>query len=145
MSIKFTDVKPMIERKILRNMLTIELIKTHKELFHKEVEIRQAYMDSCDTKIYLLETMNMIENIQLNEYDKSREISVADTSKEIEKMDKEMVIRISKIYKNVQQKKELSKELISQIDAINDTIPVEGVATNYQVNFKDSIGGRCIP
>jgi hypothetical protein len=52
MSLKFTDVKPMIERKILRNNMAVELIKTHKEIFQKEIEIRQAYMESCDIGNY---------------------------------------------------------------------------------------------
>jgi hypothetical protein len=143
MSLKFTDVKPMIERKIIRNTLVIELIKNHKEIFLKEVEIRQAYMESCNTKIYLLETMNIIENMQLTEYDKSRETSIIETSKDIEEMDKELIIRTFDMHEDIKKNKELVKFLVSQIDDVNKTIPKEGVATNYKVNLKDNIGGRC--
>lgn len=145
MSLKFTDVKPMIERKILRNTMAVELIKTHKEMFQKEIEIRQAYMESCDTKIQLLKTMNIIENMQLNEYDKSRETSIAETTKDIKEMDKELIVRISEMHKDVKKIKELSKFIASQIDGVNKTIPKEGVATNYKIDFKDNIGGRCVP
>jgi seryl-tRNA synthetase len=125
--------------------MAVELIKTHKEIFQKEVEIRQVYMESCDIKIQLMETMNIIENMQLNEYDKSREASITETSKEIEEMDKELIVRISEMQKEVKQIKEISKFVTSQIEEINKTIPKEGMATNYKVNFKDNIGGRCVP
>jgi hypothetical protein len=145
MSIKFTDVKPMIEKKILRNTMVIELIKTHNEIFQKEIEIRQAYLELCETKIKLLETMNLIEQMQLNEYDKNREISITETSKNIEEMDEELIVRISSMQDEVKKIKELSKFLVGQIDCVNKSIPKEGVATNYKVNFKDVIGGRCVP
>jgi predicted phage-related endonuclease len=87
----------------------------------------------------------MIENMQLNEYDKSRETSIAGTSKDIEEMDEELIARISEMHKDVKKIKELSKYIASQIDCVNKTIPKEGIATNYRVDFKDNIGERCVP
>ena len=145
MSIKFTDVKPMIENKLLRNTLAIDLINTHKEIFKKDIEIRQSYIESCDTKVHLLETINLIERLQLNEYDKVRENSITEIIKDIDEIDKDLIVVISDIYTHIKIKKDLAKIITMRIEELNKSIPKEGIATNYKINFKDSLGGRCIP
>jgi hypothetical protein len=141
MSIKFTDVRPMIERKILRNAMAVELIEINKEIFQKEIEIRTAYLDSCGAKLQLFETMNLIEEMQLNTYDKNREISIMEIYKDIEEIESELDGRIAIMQKEVKKNKKLNMFLISKIEEINKIIPSEGIATNYNVNSKEEIGG----
>lgn len=145
MSIKFTDVKPMIEKKISRNNFALELVKSHKEIFNKEIEIRKLCVDTCDTKIYLIETVYLTEQLQLNEYSKDRELSISETFKAIEEMDDELMLRILDIQKKIKHQKTHTKFIIEQIEEINLTIPAEGIATNYKVIINDTIGGRCCP
>lgn len=145
MSLKFTDVKPMIHRKILRNSMTQKLLESHMEIFQKEVEIRQMYISSCKAKIAMLDTLNLIEKMQLDEYSKDREQSIMETTKSLEEMDDDLVKDINQIQETVKKIKDSSRGISSQILYLNETIPKEGVATNYKIKYKDTIGGRCIP
>lgn len=147
MSLKFTDVKPMIQRKILRNALAQELLKTHVTIFQKEIEIRQLYISSCQAKFAMLNTMNLIEKMQLNEYSIAREESILETSESLKEMDNNFIKDIQIMRDDVKKIKDSSGIISGQILQLNETIPKEGIATNYQVkyNSNDSMGGRCIP
>lgn len=144
-SIKFTDVKPMIENKILRNNLAKSLLESHVDIFEREVEIRKLYIDSCKAKIHMLDTMNAIEQMQLNEYDKSREETILETAKELEEMDSELIGTIKTVQEQIQTIKSKSEQLSKNIVVLNQAIPKEGIATNYKIKYKDTLAGRCVP
>lgn len=143
--LKFTDVKPMIQRKIIRNELAQNLLKSHVEIFEKEMEIRKVYISSCGAKIQLLDIMTSIEKMQLDEYDKDRETAVLETSASMDEMDEDLIKDISKMQEDIKKIKESSRCITEQIKYLNGTIPSEGFATNYKIKYKDSLGGRCIP
>lgn len=145
MCFKFTDVKPMIQRKILRNSLAQKLLKSRMEIFQKEAEICKICIELDKAKIKMLDTMNTIERMQLDEYSKDREKTILDISKSIEEMDNDITNDINSFQSEVKKIKTTISKLNNQIELLNYTIPKEGVATNYRVNFNESISYRCIP
>jgi hypothetical protein len=147
MSIAFTDAKPMILRKILRNNMAKALLKTHISIVQKEIEIRQLYISTCQEKLTMLDTMNLIEGMQISEYSKSREESILETSESISELDDDFSKDIVAMQDYVKKNKNSSYEIVNQIQQLNETIPDEGVATNYKIKTinNDNTGGRCVP
>jgi secreted Zn-dependent insulinase-like peptidase len=80
MSYKFTDVKEMVERKVVRSEMAQKLLLSQVSVFTKEIEIRTMY-------ISLLQTMNKIEAMQLNEYSKEREDAINEIVVDLNTMD----------------------------------------------------------
>jgi len=89
-SIKFTDAKFMIEKKIERNDVIKKLLEQHVAICIKEIQVRNIFILSANTKMVMLKNMNVIEHMQLNEYSMEREASILEIIKSIDEMSTEM-------------------------------------------------------
>ena len=135
MSIKFTSVRSVVENKILRNSLCKDLCKTQIDISKDEIKRHKRCMESCDVKMQILDNVNIIENMQLTEYAKDREISNRSSYNDISNIDKELYEDTNPITTKIIENKERAGKLVTQIEEIGKKIPKTGVAINYKIDI----------
>ena len=128
----------MIQNKIKRNLLTENVLTIQWRIFAKEILLRKTGMDICTSKKHLLANMNILENMQINEYSKDRELSINRTCCEMDNMEKIYKDKFKRLHDEIH---ELNIELnlkLNEIYEISELIPDVGIATNYKMTADDT-------
>jgi hypothetical protein len=132
---KFTTATPMIKKKI-------DLNNKYKELYAAQIkglllqkEAVEMDIASCKNRISSINSVNIIENLQLDNFDAERQKDINDITNETNEMnigDSKIKVLISKSLNDVSKK---ILTILKEAEQIKSQIPETGVAENYKVKI----------
>jgi len=130
--IKYYDPNDLINMKIERNNLSIQLLTTQKNIFQAECDIRNICMKICDAKQALINSMIRVERLQIDDYTKERENSINEIMRELDGLEeiwrpdtKMLDLKLLKLQKDFY-------DLMFQVEQLNFKIPTHGVTLNIK-------------
>ena len=131
--LKVTDAYEIVHRKITRNKILMEIYKLYEELLGCEIILKsemQSFYKHQQNKLCL---MNDIELLQTTEYTLERENIINNMMPNIG------IFKPSQVVIDIKLKifdiKNMINEKINIMNNIQELIPIEGVATNYQLSL----------
>lgn len=133
MIFKYTTAKEMLDLKIQRNNLFLELIEIENKIIKLDMVIKYRALNHNLERVKIIQEINEIDNEQYREYSLERENRVNSL---IEKIS--MPCDIGSIKKEINELSEQYSHQLLKIEEINLKIPQTGVVTNFRVNQEDT-------
>lgn len=133
MIFKYTTAKEMLDLKIQRNNLFLELIELENKIIKLDMVIKYRALNHNLERVKIIQEINEIDNEQYREYSLERENRVNSL---IEKIS--MPCDIGSIKKEINELSEQYSHQLLKIEEINLKIPQTGVVTNFRVNQEDT-------
>jgi hypothetical protein len=133
----YTTAKELIDFKIQRNNLFLELIEIENKIIKLDMIIKYRALNYNSERVKMIQTINDIEKNQLKEYSLERESEVNKLIEDISKP-----CEVESIKKEINELRiEYSKQLL-KIEEINSKIPLRGVVTNFKY-MEDDTNSNC--
>lgn len=123
----------MLDLKIQRNNLFLELIELENKIIKLDMVIKYRALNHNLERVKIIQEINEIDNEQYREYSLERENRVNSL---IEKIS--MPCDIGSIKKEINELSEQYSHQLLKIEEINLKIPQTGVVTNFRVNQEDT-------
>ena len=131
--LKVTDAYEIVHRKITRNKVLMEIYKLYDELLGCEIILKSEMQSFYKNQQNELCLMNNIELLQTIEYTLERENKINNMMPNIG------IFKLSPNSINIKHKIVNIKNMINEkkniMNNIQELIPIEGVATNYQLSL----------
>ena len=126
-----SDVNDMIRMKIERNNHVFESLTLQYQIFAKEILLRKTGMDICDAKKHMLKNMNVIEQLQIDNYNKDRENLINQTCTNMDEIDNTYLEKMQRLHDELNTLNQKFRQKMIMIAEISEKIPNFGIATNY--------------
>lgn len=133
MLITYTTAKEMLNLKIQRNKLFLELIEIENKIIKADMVIKYRALNHNAERIKMINEINEIESDQYKEYSLERENRVNSLIEQISKP-----CDVGLIKKEIDDLKEEYSHQMLKIQEINSKIPETGVVTNFRVTQEDT-------
>ena len=131
--LKVTDAYEFVHRKITRNKVLMEIYKLYEDLLECEIILKSELQSFYKNQQNELRLMNDIELLQTTEYTLERESKINSMMPNIG------IFKLSPASIDIKHKivdiKNMINEKINIMNNIQELIPIEGVATNYQLSL----------
>ena len=131
--LKVTDAYEFVHRKITRNKVLMEIYKLYEDLLECEIILKSELQSFYKNQQNELRLMNDIELLQTTEYTLERENTINNMTPSIG------IFKLSPASIDIKHKivdiKNMINEKINIMNNIQELIPIEGVATNYQLSL----------
>jgi|688.fasta_scaffold463860_1 hypothetical protein len=131
--LKVTDAYEFVHRKITRNKVLMEIYKLYEDLLECEIILKSELQSFYKNQQNELRLMNDIELLQTTEYTLERENTINNIMPTIG------IFKLSSSSIDIKHKivdiKNMINEKINIMNNIQELIPIEGIATNYQLSL----------
>jgi hypothetical protein len=131
---KFTDASTMVNKKITRNNIMLEVFNLCRNITEKDIELKQKVINFYIEQEKTIKKVNEIEQCQTQEYTIERQLLIQTMMKNIGDTS---LIDPTDIIDEINVLKNKIKEKTSLMKQVQNLIPNEGVATNYTVRTID--------
>jgi hypothetical protein len=131
--LKVTDAYEFVHRKITRNKVLMEIYKLYEDLLECEIILKSELQSFYKNQQNELRLMNDIELLQTTEYTLERESKINSMMPHIG------IFKLSQASIDIKHKIVDIKNMINEkrniMNNIQELIPIEGIATNYQLSL----------
>ncbi len=130
-SITFTTAQELVDIKIQRNNVLIELLETESRILKNGISINFRWVEHNNEKIKLIKKINEVEEQQRQLYCPIRQSEVIMLTNEVNIID----VDIAKQTDSIKTLQEKCTELLKQMQNLNGQIPEQTMVTNYRVRL----------
>jgi hypothetical protein len=131
---KFTDASTMVNKKITRNTIMLEVFNLCRNVTEKDIELKQKVINFYIEQEKTIKKVNEIEQCQAQEYTIERQLLIQTMMKNIGDTS---LIDTTDIIDEINVLKNKIKEKTSLMKQVQNLIPSKGVATNYTIRTID--------
>ncbi len=128
----YSTAKEMIDFKIERNNLFLELIEIENKIIKSDMIIKYRALKYNSERVEMIQKINDIEKNQLKEYSLERESEVNKLIEDISKP-----CDVESIKKEINDLRVQYSQQLLKIEEINSKIPHRGVVTNFKFVEED--------
>ena len=132
MSLNFTTALELVETKIQRNNVFIDLLETESSILKKSILVFYRLIEHNNKNTDLIKKINQIEAQQTQTYCQIRQEQVSNLTEQINSGNP----NFEDLYEDIAALKVKCQNYMILIDELNTKIPDQTIVTNYKIPIK---------
>ena len=138
-SVSYSDAYELMHRKILINKMSIESLNLQMKYSQTTKQIQDVIMETTKNKISLAEKLNVLFEQQLREFTAERQDECIVIYKDLNDLDANPSPKFMELYEQMQEYENKITDLNIKIEALEKTIPMEKLITQFEVKLKSDV------
>jgi len=139
MNIKTSTANPLINLKLQKYQKNKELLLLQRKIFTNIILLHKIGIDIVIFKDKLIDNMIGIEKLQFDNYDKNREESINNITRDINEIDLSYKNNINELKKEIYNYEYDISIKLQELNKIDKQIPDYAIITNYKSTMSNSI------